>query len=137
MINMTKIIDRRKISLGGHSKRAISQIKNIAIHHSGTSSGNSSTFERHWKSNNGWGTGGYHEVVMLNGDVELNYNADTISNGVGGQNTRMYNICYVGAGQPNVKQLQALVKRVNYNRKRFGLSVSAVKGHREYQGQST
>src|SRR5699024_807377 len=50
---------------------------------------------------------------------------------------RMYNICYVGSGKPNAKQLKALRERVNYNRNRFNISTSNVKGHREYQGQST
>src|SRR5690625_3136344 len=110
---MARIIDRRKISLGGGSKRAVSRITNIAVHYSATTSGNTASFERFWKSSHGWNTGGYHEVVLLNGDVELNYNADTISNGVGGQNTRMYNICYVGAGVPNAAQLKTLKERAN------------------------
>lgn len=131
------IIDRRSKSMGGNDKRAISRITNIAVHYSATSSGNTAAFERFWKGNHGWNTGGYHEVVLTNGDVELNYNADTISNGVGGQNTRMYNICYVGDGAPNAAQLKTLIERVNYNRNRFGIATSAVKGHREFSGQST
>src|SRR5690625_1737064 len=134
---MAKIIDRRNKSMGGGDKRSIRNIQNIAIHYSATAQGNTASFERFWKNTNGWNTGGYHEVVLLNGDVELNYNADTISNGVGGQNTRMYNICYVGAGVPNAAQLKTLKERANYNRNRFGLSANAVRGHREYSGQST
>jgi|SRR5699024_7714751 len=131
------IIDRRNKSMGGNDKRAVSKIKNIAVHYSATAQGNTDSFENFWKNSHGWNTGGYHEVVLTNGDVELNYNADTISNGVGGQNTRMYNICYVGDGKPNDKQLKTLKERVNYNRERFGLSANDVKGHREFSGQST
>src|SRR5690625_1592362 len=134
---MANIIDRRNKSMGGGDKRSVSNIVNIAIHYSATAQGNTASFERFWKGTHGWNTGGYHEVVLLNGDVELNYNADTISNGVGGQNTRMYNICYVGNGQPNAAQLKTLRERVNYNRNRFNLSVNDVKGHREFSGQST
>lgn len=134
---MSNVIDRRNKSMGGGSKRSTSQIKNIAVHYSATAQGNTSRFENHWKNSNGWVTGGYHEVVLTNGDVELNYDANIISNGVGGQNTRMYNICYVGTGKPNSKQMEALKERVNYNRDRFGISTSNVKGHREYSGQST
>lgn len=123
--------------MGGHSMRLLNQIKNIAVHYSATASGDTSAFERHWKNNNKWNTGGYHEVVLLNGNVELNYDANVISNGVGGQNTRMYNICYVGNGQPNAAQLKSLIERVNYNRNRFNLTVNDVKGHREFSGQST
>lgn len=134
---MVKIIDKRNKAMGGSSKRSTSQIKNIAIHYSASTSGNTALFENFWKGTHGWNTGGYHEVVLLDGRVELNYDPNVISNGVGGQNTRMYNICYVGLGKPNSKQLKTLRERVNYNRKRFGISVGNVKGHREYQGQST
>lgn len=134
---MARIIDRRKQAMGGGSKRSISQIKNIAIHYSATESGNTAAFENHWRNNNGWNTGGYHEVILTNGDVEINYDPNVISNGVGGQNTRMYNMCYVGKGVPNKAQLKTLTERANYNRKRFGLSIGAVNGHREYKGQST
>src|SRR5690625_4000319 len=133
---MARIIDRRKQAMGGGSKRSISQIKNIAIHYSATESGNTAAFENHWRNNNGWNTGGYHEVILTNGDVELNYDPNVISNGVGGQNTRMYNMCYVGKGVPNKAQLKALIERANYNRKRFGLSIGAVNGHRVYKWQS-
>src|SRR5699024_5812789 len=131
------IIDRRSISLGGASKRAVSRIKNIAIHYSATASGSTKAFENHWKNTLKWKTGGYHEVILLNGDVELNYNPNVISNGVGGQNSYIYNICYVGAGQPTSAQLKTLIERANYNRKRFNLPINAVKGHREFPKQST
>src|SRR5690625_1153233 len=134
---MANVIDRRNKSMGGGDKRSVSNIQNIAIHYSATAQGNTASFENFWKNTHGWNTGGYHEVVLLNGDVELNYNADTISNGVGGQNTRMYNICYVGAGVPNAAQLKTLKERANYNRNRFGLSANAVRGHRVFSGQST
>jgi N-acetylmuramoyl-L-alanine amidase CwlA len=132
-----KIIDRRKQAMGGSSKRSTSQIKNISVHYSATTDGDTASFERYWKDTHGWNTGGYHEAILTNGNIELNYDANVISNGVGGQNTRMYNICYVGAGNPNAKQLKALKERVNYNRKRFNISVSNIKGHREFSGQST
>lgn len=134
---MVKIIDRRKISLGGRDKRVLNRIKNIAVHYSATATGSSSAFESYWKNTKKWNTGGYHEVVLVNGDVELNYDANTISNGVGGQNTSMYNICYVGNGVPNAKQLKSLTQRVNYNRKRLNVSIGNIKGHREFNGQST
>ncbi len=134
---MAKIIDRRNKSMGGNSKRSVNQITNIAVHYSATATGNTTSFENFWKNTHGWDTGGYHEVILTNGDVELNYDANVISNGVGGQNTRMYNICYVGDGVPNSAQMKTLKERVDYNRNRFGLSANAVKGHREFSGQST
>ena len=134
---MAKVIDRRKIAMGGHSKRQISQIKNIAIHYSATKEGNSAAFERFWKGSRGWVTGGYHEVVLLNGDVELNYDPTVISNGVYGHNTSTYNICYVGDGQPNAAQLTTLRKRVKRAKSAYKVADKNIKGHREFKGSAT
>ena len=132
-----KVIDRRKQSLGGHSKRSVSQIKNIAVHYSATKEGSSSAFENFWKNSRGWQTGGYHEVVLLNGNVELNYDPTVISNGVYGHNTSTYNICYVGDGKPNSKQLKTLRKRVKRAKSAYKVSNKNIKGHREFSGAST
>lgn len=134
---MAKVIDRRKQSMGGGGKRKLSQIKNIAVHYSATKEGSTSAFENHWKNARKWVTGGYHEVVLLNGNVELNYDADVISNGVLNHNTSAYHICYVGDGIPNDKQLAALKERVKYNADRLGVKYANVKGHREFSGAST
>src|SRR5690625_2933431 len=134
---MSKIIDRRKKAMGGHSKRSVNQIKNIAVHYSATATGNSDAFERFWKNSRGWVTGGYHEVVLTNGNVELNYDPTVISNGVLNHNTATYNICYVGSGKPNAKQLNTLRERVNYNRNRLNVPIKNIKGHREFSGAST
>lgn len=131
------IIDRRNHSMGGTSKRGLKSIKNIAIHYSATKQGNSASFERHWKNVRNWVTGGYHEVVLLNGDVEINYSPSIISNGVLNHNSATYNICYVGDGQPNSKQLESLKSRVIYNAKRLNIPISKVQGHREFSGTST
>lgn len=133
---MAKIIDRRKNAMGGHSKRSISQIKNIAVHYSATATGNTNAFERFWKSK-GWQTGGYHEVVLKNGDVELNYDPTVITNGVYGHNTSTYNICYVGDGQPNSNQLRTLRKRVKRAKSAYKVANKNIKGHREFRGAST
>lgn len=131
------IIDRRSHSMGGTSKRGLKSVTNIAIHHSATKQGNSASFERHWKNVRNWVTGGYHEVVLLNGDVEINYSPSIISNGVSNHNSVTYNICYVGDGQPNSKQLETLKSRVSYNAKRLNVPISKVRGHREFSGTST
>src|SRR5699024_6175064 len=134
---MVKIINRKNKSMGGGSKRDTSLIKNIAIHYSATNGGDSASFENYWKNEHGWNTGGYHEVILQNGVVELNYNANVISNGVGGLNTQMYNICYVGDGIPNNEQMKTLINRVNKVRKKYNIPINNIKGHREYRGQST
>lgn len=134
---MVKVIDRRKIAMGGHSKRQVSHIRNIAVHYSATATGNTASFERYWKNSRGWVTGGYHEVVLLNGNVELNYDATVISNGVLGHNTGTYNICYVGNGNPNAKQLKTIRERVKRARSKFKINNTRIKGHREFSGSST
>lgn len=134
---MSKVIDRRKQAMGGHSKRNVSHIKNIAVHYSATPTGNSDSFENFWKNSRGWITGGYHEVVLLNGDVELNYDPTVITNGVLGHNMSTYNICYVGNGQPNEKQLITLRNRVKRAKSAYKVKDSNIKGHREFSGAST
>lgn len=123
--------------MGGNSKRSISQIKNIAIHYSATSSGNTASFERFWKNDRGWKTGGYHEVILINGDVELNYDPTVITNGVKNHNTSTYNICYVGNGKPNDRQLKTLRERVKRAKSAYKVSAANIRGHREFPGQST
>src|SRR5699024_820248 len=110
---------------------------NIAIHYSATKEGSSAAFENFWKNSRGWVTGGYHEVVLVNGDVELNYDPTVISNGVYGHNTVTYNICYVGDGKPNDKQLKSLQARVKRAKQAYGVKDVNIKGHREFSGQST
>src|SRR5699024_6314771 len=133
---MAKVIDRRKQAMGGHSKRQIKHIKDIAVHYSATATGNTKAFERFWKGK-GWVTGGYHEVVLLDGSVELNYDPTVITNGVLGHNTSTYNICYVGDGQPNSKQLKTIRNRVKRAKSAYKIKDSNIKGHREFSGAST
>jgi len=132
-----KIIDRRQIAMGGQSKRTVNQIKNIAIHYSATITGHTDSFEKYWKNNRGWTTGGYHEVILVNGDVELNYRPTVISNGVKGHNISTYHICYVGASQPNKSQLKTLRKRVKRAKSSFKINDKNIKGHREFTGANT
>lgn len=132
-----KIIDRRHVSIGGHSQRKIQQIKYIAIHYSATATGHTKLFENYWRQNRGWMTGGYHEVVLLNGDVELNYDPTVISNGVKGYNTNTYHICYVGDGKPNNAQLKSLHKRVKRAKSAYRIQEQNIKGHREFSGANT
>lgn len=134
---MVKVIDLRDKTMGGNSKRSVSQIQNIAVHYSATTSGDVFAFEKHWKNVRRWQTGGYHEIVLLDGSVQLCYEATVISNGVQGHNTKTYNICYVGTDQPNEAQLQTLRKRVKRAKSAYKLSDTNIKGHREFSGANT
>lgn len=131
------IIDRRSYAMGGHDKRNVNNITQIGIHYSATRNGNTASFERHWKQVRKWKTGGYHEVVLLDGSVELNYNANVISNGIKWHNSITYNICYVGDGEPNALQRVTLINRIAYNKKRFNVADRNIRGHRQFSRQST
>ena len=132
------IIDRTRESMGWNNPfqtRRTDQIRKIVIHHSATAGGNMAAFENAWR-NKGWRNGGYHEIILLSGDVELCYVPTTVTNGAFGHNTNAYHICVVGnfrtnGVQPSVVQIRSLMTRVRHNMKRFSVPVSKVKGHKE------
>ena len=74
-----RIIDRTGEALGRNiaRTRSVNDIRRIAIHHSATTSGTTAIFENWWRTQASMGApnavGGYHEVILLNGDLELNY----------------------------------------------------------------
>lgn len=144
---MSKIIDRTKQSLGRNvaPTRTVASIRRCGIHHSATGSGNTSAFENTWRNQVGMGApnavGGYHEVILLNGDVEINYLPTQVSYGVGGQNADTYNICVVGnftlTSMPEV-QRRVLLERIRFNVNRFpNLTFDRVLGHNEFPNQAT
>lgn len=134
---MAKIKDLRAITPRTNGTRKLSAIKNIARHYSATKKGNWAAFWGHWNGTLGWGTGGYHEIILPDGTVELCYDPEEITNGVGGQNSYIYNICLVSDGTFTAAQEAAWEERAKYWMKRLNLPVSAVKGHNEFPGQTT
>jgi len=142
-----RIIDRTGQSLGRTiaRTRSINDIRRIAIHHSATTSGTTAIFENFWRTQASMGApnaiGGYHEVILLNGDLEINYFPTQISHGVGGHNGDTYNICVVGdftRSQLGGVQLQVLLDRIRFNVNRFpNVNFDRVLGHREFPNQST
>lgn len=134
---MAKIDDIRHRTKRSNGTRALSKITTIVRHHSGGSSGNFDTFWSFWNGERGWGTGGYHEIILRDGTVQLCYDPNEITNGVGGQNSYTYHICLVGNGQFTEAQEAAWDERIAYNMKRLGIKVGNVKGHREMPGAST
>lgn len=134
---MVKIHDIRNRTPRTNGTRKLSQVKNIARHHSATAEGNFDSFMRHWKDVRGWGTGGYHEIILRDGSVELCYDPNEITNGVAGLNSTVYNICMVGNGSFTEAQEKAFDVRAKAAMKLFGLPASAVKGHGEFPRSST
>jgi len=140
-----RLIDRTSQALGRDIARTRQQsaIRRIGIHHSATASGTTAIFENFWQTipHVMGGVGGYHEVILLNGDVEINYLPTRISHGAAGQNDDTYHICVVGnftQTQLEGIQLQVLLDRIRFNVDRFAnVTFNRVLGHRELPGQST
>ncbi|WP_188859862.1 N-acetylmuramoyl-L-alanine amidase, partial [Oceanobacillus indicireducens] len=134
---MAKIQDIRHRTQRTNGTRSLSQIKYIVRHHSATPTGDFDSFWKYWHGTKGWGTGGYHEIILRDGTVQLCYDPNEITNGVGNYNTPTYHICLVGNGSFTAAQEKAWDERVAYNMKRLGIGVNNVKGHREMPGANT
>lgn len=135
--SMATIKDLRPITPRTNGTRKLSAIKSIARHHSAGTTGSWATFWPYWHKTKGWGTGGYHEIILRDGTVELCYDPEEITNGVGGQNSYIYNICLVGNGSFTDAQEKTFDERARHWMKQFGLSAKDVKGHNEFPGQAT
>ncbi|GAA0454150.1 N-acetylmuramoyl-L-alanine amidase [Alkalibacillus silvisoli] len=131
---MPDIEDLRGQTMGGNRRR--NKIRHIARHHSASEGGDVWTFERHWK-NRGWQTGGYHEIILRDGTVQLCYDEDVITNGIADHNRTTYHICLVGDGNFTDEQERVFEERAHENLGRFGLNVSQVLGHNEFSGART
>lgn len=137
---MTTIQDLRGDSriLGPtNAKRNVSQVRNIARHHSATTSGDVWAFQNHWRGSLGWGTGGYHEIILRDGTVQLCYRDNDVTNGVGNHNTVTYHICLVGNGSFTEAQERAFDVRARDAMRRFGLTSANVLGHNEFSGHGS
>jgi len=144
-----KTIDRRSTALGhGHARtRNQNAIRRICIHHSVTPATHSTAnFENWWRNPaSGMGVpavGGYHEVILVNGDMELNFNPTQIAHGVASQNDDSYHICVVGdfrvnGAQPTAAQMHSLLERLKFNMSRFNVPVERVLGHNEFPGNAS
>lgn len=134
---MVTVTDIRNITPRSNRTRKVENIKHIARHHSGGDTGDWKSFWNYWHNTKGWGTGGYHEIILRDGTVQLCYGPEEITNGVGGHNDTTYHICLVGNGSFTDKQERTWEERALYNLKRFKLPVNEVLGHREFKGAAT
>lgn len=133
---MAIIQDLRPITPRSNGTRSINTIDNIARHHSATTSGDWEHFWSFWQSK-GWGTGGYHEIILRDGTVQICYDPNEITNGIAGHNSNTYHICVVGNGSFTEIQEKVWEERVLLAIESFGLSIKDVKGHKEFSGAST
>lgn len=137
---MTKIVDLRGDSriLGpSNQNRSVAGITKIARHHSATATGDVWAFQNHWRGTLGWGTGGYHEIILRDGSVQLIYRDNVTTNGVGNHNSKTYHICVVGNGSFTAEQEKAFDERARAAMQRFNLKASDVLGHNEFSGHAS
>jgi|GEM_PF-498837 len=136
MINIVDLTTQTMGSLNPANTRDVSQIRYIGIHHSATEGGNVFDFEDYWKSI-GWRTGGYSEIILRDGTVQLCYDPTVITNGINGYNTPTYHICVVGNGSFTPEQDRVLEERILTNMLRFNIPIDRVLGHNEFPGTNT
>ncbi|SFL56611.1 peptidoglycan recognition protein family protein [Salibacterium qingdaonense] len=119
--------------------RKESSIRKIIRHHSATTSGDFWSFwHQTWSQfTPAWQTGGYHEIILRDGTVQVCYAPSMVTNGVSGHNSYTYHICLVGDGSFTDVQEKSWHERVERAMKNLQLSVSDVLGHRELPGTST
>lgn len=128
--------DLRPITPRSNRTRNESDITSIARHHSATPTGDWKHFWNYWQTK-GWGTGGYHEIILRDGTVQLCYEPNEVTNGIAKHNSNTYHICVVGNASFTEAQERVWEERALLAIKRFGLSVRDVKGHNEFKGAST
>lgn len=134
---MTVIKDIRETTPRTNGTRTLKSITHIARHHSATDTGDFETFWNYWHDTKGWGTGGYAEIILRDGSVQICYDPEEITNGIANHNATTYHICVVGNGSFTDAQERAWENRALYNLKRFNLPVNKVLGHKEFSGTNT
>lgn len=139
---MSKIIDLRSQTPKRSSRRNKSSIRKVAWHWSGTARGGFWSFWNNtWrKYRPPWSTGGYAEIILSdadNNDVELCYDYEMVTNGVGGQNSYIYNMCVVANKEFSPSQKRILFERTKKVLDDLNLTVDDVMGHNEFPGQNT
>lgn len=134
---MAVIKDIRSQTAPSKTVRKESQISKIARHHSAGNSGDYFSFWLNTWKKKGWTKGGYHEIILRDGSVQLCYDPKYPTNGVGNHNSYIYNICLVGNGSFTEEQEATWNERCRLAMKRFNLSARDVLGHNEFSGTAT
>ncbi|MCL1990003.1 MAG: N-acetylmuramoyl-L-alanine amidase [Defluviitaleaceae bacterium] len=147
-------MDRRNQALGrGPDERQLNAITRIVIHHSGNPTNgnhlNTALFENGWRNNPAMGApharGGYHEVVLFNGNVEINMQDRRMVWGARDQNGHTWHICVTGQHVGHTSnitqhQLDVLAQRIAEAMRRFGWTanqVDRIVRHCDLPGQAT
>ena len=115
------------------------KINFIAVHCTATSQTTSiSSISNYWKNTLGWKMPGYHFIVKPDGEIVQLLEISEVSNGVGGWNSQLINISYIGGvddkGRPTDNrtnaQKKALLTKLKELKKQFPKAV--IQGHRDF-----
>lgn len=114
-------------------------INYIAVHCSATSqTAKVSSIQKYWKEQLGWKNPGYHVIVEADGNAVELLPIEQVSNGVGGYNSQLLNICYIGGVDANNKptdnrtceQKITILKYLHKWKKMF--PNAKIQGHRDF-----
>ncbi|WP_227522072.1 peptidoglycan recognition protein family protein [Bacillus solitudinis] len=122
-----------------YRRRSRNSIKNIAIHHSATTSGSAEAFARYHVNELGWPGIGYHYVVDKEGKVSLCHDLEVVSYHVGNSNGFAVGICMVGNFQTESlgdAQRNATILLTRRLMNELNITVDNVWGHTEFPGYS-
>mgnify|MGYP000657493275 CR=1 FL=1 len=95
-----------------------------------------------WHRQNGWLSDsgiscGYHWIVRRNGAIEAGRPETERGAHVKGHNTGSLGIVWVGKKVPGPKQYNELLKKIREIIDRYGLEVTDVYGHKEFDNKKT
>ena len=114
-------------------------IKYIAVHCTATQpSATVSSIQNYWRKNLGWKNPGYHFIVKPCGAIVELLPIEEVSNGVGGWNSQIINISYIGgidtSGKPKdtrtKDQKEALLCKLKELKQKF--PQAKIQGHRDF-----
>lgn len=114
-------------------------IKFIAVHCTATQpSATVSSIQNYWRKNLGWKNPGYHFIVKPCGTIVELLPIEEVSNGVGGWNSQIINISYIGgidtSGKPKdtrtKDQKDALLCKLKELKQKF--PQAKIQGHRDF-----
>lgn len=139
-----KIQDVRK-TLTRHSsksyrKRPLSSVTDVAIHHSGTTSGSAEAYANFHVNNLGWPGIGYHYVIEQDGTIKHCNDLDVFSYHVGQANGYTVGVCLTGDfthQKPTKDQEESLGWLMKVHLPSQLTHWKTTRGHKDFPGTST
>ncbi|MDY0102817.1 MAG: N-acetylmuramoyl-L-alanine amidase [Lentimicrobium sp.] len=116
-------------------------ITHIVVHCSATPQTTTiESIKSYWKNVRGWKSPGYHFIIKANGEVVQLLDIGSVSNGVGGRNSTLINICYLGGVNASKvpidnrtpQQKASLLTLLGEMKRKFPRAI--IQGHRDFPG---